>query len=49
MRSRKCICVLPEIVAGKNFGLATGLLNLAGGLGAGAAIFLTGYFPWLFY
>jgi len=35
---------LPEIVSGKNFGLATGLLNLAGGLGAGTAIFLTGYF-----
>jgi len=34
---------LPEIVARKNFGLATGLLNLAGGLGAGAAIFLTGF------
>jgi len=34
---------LPEIVAHKNFGLATGLLNLAGGLGAGAAIFLTGF------
>jgi len=34
--------VLPEVVARKNFGLATGLLNLAGGQGAGAAIFLTG-------
>ena len=34
---------LPEIVARKNFGLATGLLNLAGGLGAGTAIFLTGF------
>jgi MFS family permease len=34
---------LPDIVAHKNFGLATGLLNLAGGLGAGAAIFLTGF------
>jgi len=34
---------LPEIVTRKNFGLATGLLNLAGGLGAGAAIFLTGF------
>lgn len=34
---------LPDIVARKNFGLATGLLNLAGGLGAGAAIFLTGF------
>jgi MFS family permease len=33
---------LPEVVSRKNFGLATGLLNLAGGIGAGAAIFLTG-------
>ena len=33
---------LPEVVGCKNFGLATGLLNLAGGLGAGAAILLTG-------
>jgi MFS family permease len=33
---------LSEVVARKNFGLATGLLNLAGGLGAGAAILLTG-------
>jgi len=33
---------LPDVVARKNFGLATGLLNLSGGLGAGAAIFLTG-------
>lgn len=33
---------LPDVVSRKNFGIATGLLNLAGGLGAGAAIFLTG-------
>lgn len=33
---------LPEVVVRKNFGLATGLLNLAGGIGAGAAILLTG-------
>jgi MFS family permease len=33
---------LSEVVSPKNFGLATGLLNLAGGLGAGTAIFLTG-------
>lgn len=35
---------LSEVVDRKNFGLATGLLNLSGGLGAGSAILLTGLF-----
>lgn len=31
-----------DIVSQPNFGFATGLLNMAGGLGAGAAVFITG-------
>ena len=31
-----------DIVSQATFGFATGLLNMAGGLGAGAAVFITG-------